>query len=175
MVAVKALVIYESMFGDNKQVALAIAAGLVEGGVSAEAVEVGVAPTSVPADMDLVVVGSPNHATAMPRENTRRSAAEQADEPLVSQGIGVREWLHAAQLPAAIRTAAYDTRGTHPKAIVMMDHASSSIEKGLKKLEGTRLVPSEHFLVADMKGPLAPGEVERAHAWGVALAHALQG
>jgi hypothetical protein len=170
----KALVVYESMFGDNQQVARAIAAGLIEGGVSAETVEVGVAPRRVDPDVDLLIVGSPNHATAMPRENTRKSAQEQADGPLVSQGIGVREWLPAAQLPAAIRTAAYDTRGSHPKAIVMMDHASSSIEKGLKKLGGSRLVPSEHFLVADMKGPLEPGELDRAHAWGVALAHALQ-
>ena len=54
-----------------------------------------------------------------------------------------------------------------------MDHASTSIEKGLAKLGGTRLVPAEHFRVADMKGPLEPGELERAHAWGVTLARLL--
>jgi hypothetical protein len=167
----KAIVIYESMFGDNQQVATAIAAGLSEGGVPAEPVEVGGAPKSV--DADLLVVGSPNHAWSMPRPNTRQSAAQQADGPLVSQGIGVREWLKEARLPAGIRSAAYDTRGSHPKAVVAMDHASSSIEKRLAKLGGTRLVPAEHFLVADMKGPLEPGEVERAHAWGVSLAELL--
>jgi hypothetical protein len=170
----RSVVIYESMFGDNKQVAEAIAAGLVEGGVVADAVEVGEAPASIGPDVDLLVVGSPNHATAMPRPTTRQSAAEQADSPLVSQGIGVREWLKSARLPEGIRTAAYDTRGSHPKAIVRMDHASSSIEKGLRKLGGSALAPAEHFLVADMKGPLEPGEVDRARAWGLTLAGLLQ-
>ena len=91
--------IYESMFGDNQQVARAIAAGLAEGGVSAEAIEVGVAPTTVGPDVDLLVVGAPNHAWSLPRPNTRQDAAAKADVPLVSQGIGVREWLARAALP----------------------------------------------------------------------------
>lgn len=165
--------IYESMFGDNQQVARAIAAGLTEAGVIAEAIEVGVAPTAISTDVDLLVVGSPNHAWSLPRPNTRQDAAAKADGPLVSQGIGVREWLSRSALPTGLRTVAYDTRGSHPKAVVAMDHASTSIEKGLTKLGGTRLVPAEHFRVADMKGPLEPGEPERAHAWGIALAGAL--
>ena len=163
------------MFGDNQQVARAIVAGLVEGGVSATAADVGTAPMVIGGEVDLLVVGSPNHATAMPRANTRQSAAEPADGPLVSTGIGVREWLKSAQLPDGTRTAAYDTRGTHPRAIVRMDHASSSIEKGMRKLGGSTLAPAEHFTVVDMRGPLEPGEIERAHAWGLALAGLLQG
>jgi hypothetical protein len=166
---VKALVIYESMFGDNQQVARAVAAGLAGAGVAAEAVEVGTAPTSVEPDVDLVVVGSPNHAWSMPRASSRADAAAKADGPLVSQGIGVREWLEVAALPAGLRTAAYDTRGSHPKVVVRFDHASTSIERGLAALGGQRLAPAEHFLVADMKGPLEPGEVERAAAWGATL------
>lgn len=163
------------MFGDNQQVARAIAAGLAEAGVAAEAIEVGAAPTVIGPDVDLLVVGSPNHAWSMPRPKTRQDAAKQADDPLVSQGIGVREWLVRVSLPAGLRTVAYDTRGSHPKAVVAMDHASTSIEKGLSKLGGTRLVPAEHFRVADVKGPLEPGEPERAHAWGVTLAGLLTG
>lgn len=163
------------MFGDNQQVARAIAAGLAEAGVAAEAIEVGAAPTVIGPDVDLLVVGSPNHAWGMPRPKTRQDAAKQADDPLVSQGIGVREWLVRVSLPAGLRTVAYDTRGSHPKAVVAMDHASTSIEKGLSKLGGTRLVPAEHFRVADVKGPLEPGEPERAHAWGVTLAGLLTG
>ena len=169
----RAILIYESMFGDNRQVALAIAAGLNEAGVAAEAVEVGIAPTAIDPDVDLLVVGSPNHAWSLPRPNTRQTAAAKSDGPLVSQGIGVREWLGSADPLTGQRTVAYDTRGTHPKAVVAMDHASTSIEKGLAKLGGTRLLPAEHFRVADMKGPLEPGEPERAHAWGVTMAHLL--
>ena len=166
----RAVLIYESMFGDNRQVAMAIAAGLNEAGVAAEAIEVGIAPTAIDPDVDLLVVGSPNHAWSMPRPNTRQSAAAKSDGPLVSQGIGVREWLNSADPLTGQRTVAFDTRGTHPKAMVAMDHAAASIEKGLAKLGGTRLLPAEHFRVADMKGPLEPGEPERAHAWGVTMA-----
>lgn len=165
-----ALIVYESMFGDNRQVALAIAGGLEKHGISAAAVEVGVAPTEVSAEVDLLVVGSPNHAFGMPREATRADAATKTEEPLVSRGIGVREWLQLATVPSGIHTAAYDTRGSHPKAVVRFDHASSSIEKGLARLGGTRVAPAEHFLVVDITGPLEPGEVERARAWGETLA-----
>ncbi len=79
----------------------------------------------------------------MPRPDTRESAGAKADIPLVSQGIGVREWLGSAFLMPGLWTVAHDTRGSHPKAVVAMDDASKSIEKGLAKLGGTRLVPAE--------------------------------
>jgi len=170
----KALVIYESMFGDNAQVAGAIAEGLDAGGVAAQTVEVGVAPTSI-ADVDLLVVGAPNHAWSLPRASTRADAATKTDVPVISDTIGVREWLDAATLPAGLSTAAYDTRGSRPKAVVALDHASSSIEKGLKRLGGRRLAGAENFRVVDMKGPLEDGEVERAREWGLSLAGKLLG
>jgi hypothetical protein len=91
----------------------------------------------------------------------------------VSQGIGVREWLDEVALPPGVRTAAYDTRGSHPKAVVKFDHASASVEKRLATLGGTALARAEHFLVADMKGPLEPGELDRAQAWGRTLGQQL--
>ena len=165
--------VYESMFGDNRQVAEAICAGLAEAAVDAEAIEVGGAATTVPGVVDLLVVGSPNHGWSMPRESSRADAATKTSEPLVSTGIGVREWLERAVLPPGIHVAAYDTRGSHPKALVRFDHASTSIDKGLLRLGGTRLAPAEHFLVAGMTGPLEPGELDRARAWGVTLAEAI--
>jgi hypothetical protein len=171
----RAIVVYESMFGDNKQVAEAIAAGLADAGVTADAIEVGVAPTTLGDDVDLLVVGCPNHAWSMPRPSTREDAATKVDEPLVSQGIGVREWLEQAALTPGVRSAAYDTRGSRPKAVVAFDHASSSIDKRLVKLGGVRLLPSEHFVVVDMTGPLEPGEVDRAREWGRRMASVLLG
>ena len=73
----RAVVVYESMFGDNRQVAQAIAAGLGERGVTAETVEVGAAPTVVPAEVDLLVVGAPNHAWSLPRPSTRSGRGRQ--------------------------------------------------------------------------------------------------
>lgn len=167
--------VYESMFGDNQQVALAITAGLTEAGVATDAVEVGTAPTTISPDVDLVVVGAPNHGFSLPREATRKDAATKTDQELVSRGTGVREWLSEAALPRGVRTVAYDTRASHPKAVTKFDHASSTIEKSLAKLGGARLAPADHFLVADITGPLEPGEVERAQAWGATLGSRLLG
>jgi hypothetical protein len=165
-----AVVIYESMFGDNQQVALAIVEGLTSSGVQARAVEVGVAPTAISGDVDLLVVGSPNHGWSMPRPGTRQDAATKTDAPLVSQGIGVREWLATATVDPTVRTAAFDTRGSHPKAVVAFDHASTQIEKALAALGGLPAAPAEHFRVAGVTGPLEPGELDRARTWGRTLA-----
>jgi hypothetical protein len=102
----RALVIYESMFGDNQQVARAITAGLQEAGVTTEEIEVGNAPSTISPDADLLVVGAPNHAWSLPGPSTRQDAATKSDTPLVSQGIGVREWLGDAALHAGVRTVA---------------------------------------------------------------------
>ncbi len=166
----RALVIYESMFGDNRKVALAIAEGLIEGSVDADTVEVNGAPSAIPADIDLLIVGSPNHGWGMPRPSSRKGAATKTHEPLVSEGIGVREWLGAASLPPGLRTAAFDTRAAHLKVVVSLDHASASIEKGLAKLGAVPAAPAEHFFVSNVTGPLAPGEIDRARAWGTTLA-----
>jgi hypothetical protein len=110
---------------------------------------------------------------SMPRPGTRADAASKTDEPLVSRGTGVREWLDTASLPAGTPVVAYDTRASRPKAVVALDHASTQIEKGLTALGGRPLAKAEHFRVADVKGPLEPGEVERAQRWGATLASLL--
>lgn len=85
----------------------------------------------------------------------------------------MREWLEALQLPQGLATAAFDTRMSHPRLIVKLDHASTQIERRLAALGGKPVTGAEHFLVADTQGPLEPGEVERAQAWGEQLAAAV--
>ncbi len=167
--------VYESMFGDNRDVAQAIAKGLESAGVTATAVEVGVAPDVVGDQISLVVAGCPNHAWSMPRPTTRETAAKATDEPLVSPGRGIREWLGEVRLPRDVKVVAFDTRSSAPGPVVAMDHASSAVEKRLLKLGGKRLAKPQGFTVVDMKGPLADGELDRAQAWGVALAAKLLG
>src|SRR6187455_2965455 len=90
----RALVVYESMFGNTQAIASAVARGL-SGRMAVDLVEVTDAPTRVAAD--LVVAGGPTHAFSMSRPATRESAAEQAHgRPLVSRGSGLREWLAEA-------------------------------------------------------------------------------
>src|SRR4051812_43182176 len=105
----KALVIYESMFGNTRTVAEAIAEGLAEH-LSTEVVEVGQAPTTVPDDVSLLVLGGPTHAFGMSRANTRADAARQTQGPVLSWRIGQREWLEQAELPRGLAVATFDTR-----------------------------------------------------------------
>ena len=126
------MVVYESMFGDNQQVARAIAAGLGESGVAAEAVEVGVAPAEVPAEVDLMVVGSPNHAWSLPRPATRGGRGDEDRRP-------AREPGHRRARMARVGHPADghpDARPTTPAAPTprpscVFDHASTTIDKGL--------------------------------------------
>ena len=67
----RALVVYESVFGDARTIAHAIAEGLSDGGLDVDVVAADQGPTEVGPDVDLLVVGAPNHAFSMPRPSTR--------------------------------------------------------------------------------------------------------
>src|SRR5687767_15013357 len=107
----RALVVYESMFGNTETIARAIGEG-IEASMHADVVEVGAAPDTVPADVTLLVVGGPTHAFSMSRPTTRRDAAQRVTA-VVSRGRGIREWL--AELRSAMPSAGattFDTRAT---------------------------------------------------------------
>jgi hypothetical protein len=100
VVEMRALVVYESMFGNTRLVAEAVADGM-SSGVDVEVVEVAAAPTSFD-DVELVVVGGPTHALGMTRQRTRddaRRQGEQSGHEVVSKGIGMREWLEGVRSP----------------------------------------------------------------------------
>lgn len=171
----RALVVYESIFGNTRAVAEAIARGLGQApDAEVQLAEVGHAPPA-PAGVDLLVVGGPVHAWGMTRAATRRGAVEQARaahlEP-VSTGPGVREWLRELGAPAgAPSAAAFDTVAKMkwlPTGSAGKGEARALVGKGYRLL-----VPPEHFFVQDTLGPLAPGELARAEAWGARLAAAL--
>lgn len=173
----RALVVYESMYGNTRRVAQAIAEGISQR-FAVKTVEVGDAAPEIPDDVDLIVVGGPTHAHGMSRTGTRSSAATQFTKPLVSDGIGIREWLDAVRPPTRrVHAAAFDTRARVPA------WASGSAANGFAKLlqgSGFRLVEKPRsFFIQTKAEPvddlLAPGELEQARAWGLALAVALAG
>ena len=75
----KALVVYESMYGNTHTVAAAIAEGL-SGLADVEVVPVEGASTERLEAADLIVVGGPTHAHSMSRPSTRKGAADAARE-----------------------------------------------------------------------------------------------
>ena len=168
----RALVVYESMFGNTRDVAGAIAEGL-KTRLEVELVEVGAVGTAIPDDVALLVVGGPTHAHGMTTPETRADAAGRAGERLVSRGIGIREWL--AGLPAGTArppTAVFDTRIKGPG--FLWGSAAKSAQKLLGEAGLATIVPAESFLVGGPTGPLfdrlADGELDRARRWGEELA-----
>src|SRR4051794_27767145 len=165
----RALVVYESLFGDARMIAQAIGDGL-SGSLQLDVVAAAEAPAELGPDIGLLVVGGPNHAFGMPRPSTRESAVKQYDADIPDTGAGLHEWLEALRAATGIAGAAFDTRGSGHPMLTKMDHASRTEEKLLGHLGARMIAPAEHFFVVDTKGPLAPGEEERARAWGATLA-----
>jgi hypothetical protein len=162
----RALVVFESMFGNTETVAREIAAG-VASTMDVDVVEVGVAPARLTDDIALVVVGGPTHAFGMSRPSTRQDAAKRAGRAPVSSGIGVREWL--GDLPDAgggVGAAAFDTRANKPR---LPGSAARRVHKQLRRLGFRMAARAASFYVTGTSGPLVDGERERARAWGERL------
>lgn len=166
-----ALVVYESMFGNTKRVADAVADGIAEH-LPVETVEVSEAPTEIPIGVELLVVGGPTHAHGMTTVRTRATAALRATSPLLSRGSGIREWLEQARPKIkATPAAAFDTRINGPT--ILTGSAAGGFARRLRSA-GFRLIsPSRSFLVgarAPQEDALLEGELAAARAWGAALA-----
>ncbi|HEU4514336.1 MAG TPA: flavodoxin domain-containing protein [Nocardioidaceae bacterium] len=165
----KALIVVESMFGNTRKVAEAVAEGL-RGHAEVEVVAAAEAHAPLLELVDLLVVGGPTHAFSMTRGSTREDAVRQGASPEAAV-TGIREWigrLHAG--PHSEMVATFDTRVG--KVRHLPGSAAKSAVKALRKLGYTPVVPAESFWVADVSGPLLEGELDRARAWGEALATA---
>jgi hypothetical protein len=164
-----ALVVYESIYGNTRAVAEAVAAGL--GGASVLAVQDAAGRTE---SADLLVVGGPTHMHGMATSLSRRMAVEAAKEdghaavePGAAEGPGLRRWLHDLPRRDGGRAAAFDTRLDRSPSVT--GAAARGIARRLRH-HGYDVLASESFLVEDAEGPLADGELERARAWGAELA-----
>ena len=167
----QAIVVYESIYGNTRAVAEAVAAGLGDASVLSVAK---VTPDAL--DAELLVVGGPTHMHGLATSRSRQMAVEAAQEdkgthvePDAAEGPGLRGWL--ADLPdrPEARAATFDTR--LDKAPWLTGLASRGIAKRLRG-HGYEIVGTESFLVEDGEGPLEQGELDRARAWGAQLAGA---
>ena len=166
----RALVVYESMFGNTRIIAEAIAVGLSTEGMDVEASEVSVTSAQLDADVDLLVVGAPTHTFTLSRTDTRAAAAEQAPRPIVSPGIGLREWLDDLAPNGSVAVAAFDSHVDKK----VPGSASRSATRRLRRRGYRAIVPPESFYVSGMQGPLVTGEIDRARLWGAKLGAALR-
>ena len=147
----KALVVYDSVFGNTEKVAQAIAAAL-----QTTAVPVVQAALDQLEGLDLLIVGSPTRGFR-PTE-------------------GVAQWLNALSNNhlTGVGVAAFDTRidlATIDSSVFRFivnkgGYAANTIAKTLEKKGGRLRASPEGFLVTGEQGPLKDGELERAAAWG---------
>jgi hypothetical protein len=163
----KALVIYESMFGNTEKIARAIADGLGER-FDVTLTDVGTMPRAF--GLDLLVIGGPTHAFGMSRPSTREQAAQQREMRPGATDVGVREYLDCSPSLADTVAAAFDTKIDKP---FLPGSAAHSIQRRLRRLGCHIAMPARSFLVSATAGPLGVHEEENARQWGVALASAV--
>jgi hypothetical protein len=162
----KALVVYESFFGNTELVAQAITKGLSEHG-EVEMVEVSKAPAELAEPVDLIVIGGPTHAFSMTRQSTREEALRQG-ATRGSTDVGVREWLenlHRGRHAELVAT--FDTKGE--KVRHLPGSAARTVANALHRLGYRTAVKPMSFFVQGVSGPLLDGELGRAQAWGERL------
>jgi hypothetical protein len=166
----RALVVYESMFGNTKTVAEAIGEGVARH-LAVTVIDVSAAPTTLPADVGLLVAGGPTHAFGMSRRSTRQAAGQQAGSTVTPVSTGLREWLTQLAGPSAsIVAAAFDTR---VKRRGLPGSAARKVERRLRRLGFHSAADATSFWVSDTPGPLLDGERTRAQEWGSELAAGL--
>lgn len=170
----RALVIYESMYGNTHLIAEAIAAGLTERGIDADAVPVGAATPDRIAGIDLLVIGGPTHAHGMSRETTRQDAIAAGGKPdndlhvdPDAEGDGLREWFdELSRSTLGTMAAAFDTRIHLPA--VLTGRASKGISRRITNHGYTEISEPESFFVTK-NNELEPNEDKRAREWGRAV------
>ena len=167
----KAVVIYESMYGNTHRIANAIAEGLRRYG-EALVVPVDEAQPPLIESADVVIVGGPTHAHGMSRVGTRKGAVVAAEKPdsglvLDSEGnaLGLREWF-ASLGQIATNAAAFDTRFNYSAALT--GRASKGIARRLRHHGATLISDPKSFYVTK-DNDLEPDQEARARNWGAQL------
>jgi len=155
----KALVVYESMFGNTGRVARAVAEGM-SGRLRVVVADVVTAPAVD--GVELLVVGAPTHAFGLSRPQTRGSAVQQGGSSAALE-VGLREWLSGVGRLDGVRVAAFDTRVARPR---LPGSAARAAHRLLRRRGGRPVEPPASFFVSGTPGPLIEGELDRARSWG---------
>jgi hypothetical protein len=166
----RSLVFYESWFGNTRQVAEEIALALSEKG-EVELVSVD-APLPSLLHVHLIVVGAPTHVHGLSGRRSREAALDRRGEG-GEIGIGARGWIERLPLSGGPPVAVFDTRAHKPELLV--GSAAHGMATRIKKRGYHLAAEPESFFVQGTPGPLEDGELERAAAWGRALANEVAG
>jgi Flavodoxin domain len=166
----RALVVYESMYGNTHVIASNIADGL-RATHEVTLVPVGDATAELLAGADLLVAGGPTHMHGMSSASSRRMAAQAAAKENSGLSLdpgaheGIRDWLTGIT-GGRVLAAAFDTRLSGVPAFT--GRASHPIGRLLKR-HGCRIIAAPASFLVSKQSTLLDGEAERARRWGMAL------
>ena len=162
----RAVVVYESFWGNTAAVARAIAEGI---GKDATPMTTDQATPVVVAAADLLVVGGPVMAFRLPTDGIREDIGRDTDGPPADMSHPtLRSWLET--LPSGHGGgAAFETRLRWSPG-----GATGAIKRGLERAGFRTISKGRKFVVTGKYGPLKDGELDRARQWGAALASAAQ-
>ncbi|HEX7456387.1 MAG TPA: flavodoxin family protein [Candidatus Nanoarchaeia archaeon] len=145
----KALVIYDSLYGNTEKIAKAVGEG-----TGGKVKFVGEVRPSELKGLDLLIIGSPTHG-GQPKPTTTEFLDKIPENSL--KGVSV---------------AAFDTRfeksghGIGLRLLMaVINFAAPRIADTLKKKGGVLVAEPEGFFVEGKEGPLKEGELERAKTW----------
>lgn len=161
----KAVVLYESYWGNTAAVARAIAEGI---GAGTPALNTAEATAEAMAGADFLVVGAPVLGFTLANDTMRKGLVREKQPPDAAALThpSLRSWLE--RLPKGNgRSAAFETRISWSPG-----GAIKHIERYLEQAGYPVVAPAERFVVAGRYGPLREGELDRARAWGERLAEA---
>ncbi len=150
----KALIVYDSFFGNTEKIAQEIGRGLGSK-KEVDVVKVDQMKDAMLTNLDYLIVGSPTRAFQ--------------PSPAIKSFI---KTLGSSQLQG-VKITAFDTRmpmddkvpGILKFMSKMFGYADKPILDSLKKKGGMQVVPSEGFFVEGSEGPLEEGELNRAAEW----------
>ncbi|WP_216216257.1 flavodoxin family protein [Amycolatopsis aidingensis] len=163
----RAVIVYESMFGNTERVARALAGGLALHG-TVDLLNVDDAMGSSFEGTDLIVAGGPTHTFGLSRANTRETASQQAGGGHTVSRSGLRDWLaRLPPAPAGTAVAVFGTRVRKPRWLT--GSAAHGTARLLRRRGYRFLARPQDFYVDGMTGPLAEGELARARQWGEEL------
>ena len=167
----RALVVYESMYGNTHVVAGNVADGL-RSTHEVTLVPVAGATADLVAGADLLVVGGPTHMHGLSSAATRRMAAQAAAKQASglsldpdASGPGIYDLLKNLGGGCTL-AAAFDTRINGVPAFT--GRASRGIGRLLKR-HGYRLAAVPESFLVGHQNTLLDGEASRARRWGAAL------
>lgn len=157
----KALVVYDSVYGNTQEIALAVGRALG----SPEAVEmrrvVNIEPEEL-SEVDVLIVGSPTRAF---RPTPAINRLLKGTSPGALQGTTVAAF--------DTRISMEDTNSPFLRCLVrLFGYAAKPIADQLVKKGGALAAAPEGFIVEGTEGPLREGELERAADWARRIAEA---